>query len=85
MRRRCDRPCQLKPGGVFALTILPKEHWNAGDPTAPADMPKCMPYSGAELQRLLADAGFDALRIAAADDPACLSKYCVFGAKSGTG
>jgi len=72
----------LKPGGMLTLTILPTEQWNAGDPTAPVGTPECRPYTGAELQHLLADAGFDALRIAAADDPACPSKYCVFGAKS---
>lgn len=75
----------LKPGGVLALTILPKELWNAGDPSAPIGTPECRPYTGAEIECLLADAGLDALRIAAAEDPTCPSKYCVFGAKSVTG
>jgi len=74
----------LKPGGALALTVLPREQWNTSDPTAPVGTPECRPYTGAELQRLLAEAGFDAPRIATAADPACLSKYCVFGTKSAT-
>ena len=74
----------LKPSGMLALTILPKEQWNAGDQTLPVGTPECRPYTGAELQHLLADAGFDTTHVAAANDPACPSKYCVFGIKSMT-
>jgi SAM-dependent methyltransferase len=75
----------LKPGGRLALTILPKEQWSAGDPSVPVGTPECRPYTGAELQHLLAEAGFGPLRIATAADPACPSKYCVFGTQSLTG
>jgi SAM-dependent methyltransferase len=58
----------LKPGGLVALTVLPKEKWPKpsqggivrGDYF-------CQPYSGVELSRMLAEAGFSSPRTAADD------------------
>jgi ubiquinone/menaquinone biosynthesis C-methylase UbiE len=58
----------LKPGGLIALTVMPKEKW----PTASqGGMVRgdyfCQPYSDAELSQMLVEAGFANPRTAADD------------------
>jgi ubiquinone/menaquinone biosynthesis C-methylase UbiE len=71
----------LKPNGYLVLTVLPKERWNPENPDA-AGTPDCIPYSGAELQALLAQAGFTRTRIAADTNAEFASNYSVIGYKS---
>src|SRR5574341_1153205 len=65
----------LKPGGLLVLTILPKDRWPGGGTGAP----DCRPYSGEELQRIMAEAGFAETWIRAGESSACPSNYSILG------
>ena len=67
----------LKPGGWVVLTVLPKELWNVGQPDRVVGTAECRPYSGAELDAMLRQAGFRAVRIEADSAPLLRSNYCV--------
>lgn len=71
----------LKPGGKLILTMLPKEKWNPGNPDAPVGTPDCKPYTGAELQALLAQAGFSGLHSREDERPEYPSNFSVIGLK----
>jgi ubiquinone/menaquinone biosynthesis C-methylase UbiE len=72
----------LHPGGLLALTILPRELWGDGAGIEPVGTPTCRPYSGDELMDLLQEAGFGRLHILAdANNPAHKSNYSVIGYK----
>lgn len=71
----------LKPDGLLALTILPKEKWNIHNPELPVGTPDCRPYSGNELTDMLLTVGFSATRVQSDSDPVHLSNYCVIGVK----
>jgi ubiquinone/menaquinone biosynthesis C-methylase UbiE len=71
----------LKPGGILALTVLPKEKWNADGPDAPVGTPECKPYSGDELALMLAEAGFSSIHIQAESNQAHRSNFSVIGVK----
>ncbi len=75
----------LKPGGMIALTVLPKDKWNAHDPSATIGTPDCTPYGGDEILRLLKDAGFSSPRITSDADPEHPSNFTVIGVKAGRG
>ena len=51
----------LKPGGLLAVTILPKEKWPQGRRTPPPDVFTL--YSGSEVVQLLSSAGFRDVRV----------------------
>ena len=70
----------LKPNGLLILTVLPKEKWNPENPDA-AGTPECKPYSGAELQALLAAAGFAESRMEADPQHLSASNFSVIGRK----
>ena len=72
----------LKPGGMIALTVLPKDKWNAHDPSATVGTPDCTPYGGEEIARLLKDAGFSCPRITSDADADHTSNYTVIGVKA---
>ena len=44
----------IKPGGVLALTILPKEQW----PGSETGTGPCLVYTGNDVMKLMMDAGF---------------------------
>ncbi len=67
----------MKTGGVLILTILPKEKWGDGDPNKPIGTPECRPYSAPELDDMLSEIGFGAIRIAADTPEASPSNYSV--------
>lgn len=71
----------LRPGGLLALTVLPKARWNANDPSLPVGTPQCRPYDGDELIELMRAVGFDAMRIVQDHDPARPSSFCVIGVR----
>lgn len=70
----------LKPGGLLALTVLPKEKWNPENPEL-AGTPECKPYYGEELKTMLGKVGFSSLRIEADPNPNVPSNYSVVGHK----
>lgn len=68
----------LRPGGLLALTVLPRERWGL-EPVGSAD---CRPYSGDELIGLLAACNFGELRILVdANNVSAESNYTVLGRK----
>jgi ubiquinone/menaquinone biosynthesis C-methylase UbiE len=69
----------LKPGGTCTLTVLPKERWNEHDPDMPVGTPECRPYTGAEIARMLVEAGFSSTQIHADPDRTRRSNYSVVG------
>ena len=69
----------LKPGGLLALTILPRELWNTGQPDKAVGTPECRPYAGSELEGMLREAGFRSTRIEADTDPRLRSNFTVIG------
>jgi SAM-dependent methyltransferase len=71
----------IKPGGILALTILPKDKWNPEDPTAPVGTRDCRPYSGDELCDMLLEAGFSGTFINSDPNPEHPSNYAVIGVK----
>lgn len=73
----------LKPPGLLAITVLPKESW---PPNAPGSLweygtPECIPYSGGEIAQMLNAAGFSSIRIESNQEPARLSNFSVLGVK----
>ncbi len=68
----------LKPDGRLVLTVLPKGKWNPENPEL-AGTPQCKPYTGDELKRLLAKAGFNDLKVEADTNPNLPSNYSVIG------
>jgi ubiquinone/menaquinone biosynthesis C-methylase UbiE len=72
----------LRPGGKLILTILPKEKWNAADPTQPVGTPECTPYSGAELEAMLRQVGFINVFIKVDGYNRSASNYSVIATKS---
>lgn len=71
----------LRPGGMIAITVLPKEKWGGDDPERVVGTPSCIPYSGTELIRMLASVGFSAARIEADPDPRYPSNFTVLASK----
>jgi SAM-dependent methyltransferase len=71
----------LKPAGLLALTILPRERWNAGQPDQAVGTPECRPYSGLDLQGFLMETGFLSTRIEADTNPLCPSNYTVMAVR----
>jgi SAM-dependent methyltransferase len=69
----------LKSNGMLAITILPKEKWNANNPNTPVGTPDCKPYSGGELAHLLTTAGFSHIQIQTDTNPAYRSNFSVIG------
>jgi ubiquinone/menaquinone biosynthesis C-methylase UbiE len=56
----------LKPGGQLAMTIMPRDKWSEGR-TPPSDLFTL--YSGEELARLVAEAGFTAVHLEKFPEP----------------
>lgn len=72
----------LKPNGTAVFTVLPKERWNEGNPDAAVGTPECKPYTGAELQKMLTEAGFSSTHVEADDEhPQHRSNYSVVARK----
>ncbi len=71
----------LRPGGMLAITVLPREKWNASDPNAPVGTADCRPYSGDEIVRMLAHAGFGATRVEQDHTPDRPSNFTVIGVR----
>lgn len=68
----------LKPGGLLALTILPKEKWGANS-DGTWGTPECRPYSGGDLIRLMAEAGFGDFAVRADPQPQFAANFTVMG------
>jgi ubiquinone/menaquinone biosynthesis C-methylase UbiE len=71
----------LKPGGKLVITVLPKEKWGGDDPDAVVGTPECRPYTGAEIARMMIDAGFATTRIVADTELQRPSNFSVIGMK----
>ena len=74
----------LKPEGLLALTVLPKEKWPVENSEDAPGTPDCKPYSGDELICLLKTAGFSETRIVSDSNPTYLSNFTVMGIKAPT-
>ncbi len=72
----------LKPNGLLALTVLPKEKWSP-DETGALGAPDCRPYSGDELLIMLSDAGFTGACIEVDPTPGVPANFSVMGRKPG--
>ncbi len=70
----------LRPGGMLAITVLPKEQWPSSA-TGRVGTPDCVPYSGLEIARMMLAAGFRETRIAADSEKKSLSNYSVVAIK----
>lgn len=72
----------LRPDGLLALTVLPRERWGRSATDELAGSATCRPYSGDELMVLLAMCGFGDVRILAdANHVSAESNYTVLGCK----
>ncbi len=71
----------LKPGGLLAITILPKETWikQQKPPVPPPDLFTL--YNSPEVAQLLSDAGFREVRVENCPSSIEFSGTCVLGAK----
>jgi ubiquinone/menaquinone biosynthesis C-methylase UbiE len=71
----------LKPGGMFIVTFLPTDRWQSASLEEPAPTPTFTPYSGAQMQILLAQIGFANIRIETDNSPQNRSNFSVVGHK----
>ena len=73
----------LKPGGLLVITMLPKDRWppNPQGSALEYGTPECTPYTGSEIEQMMAEASFSSTRIAADPDPTHPSNYSVLGIK----
>jgi ubiquinone/menaquinone biosynthesis C-methylase UbiE len=67
----------MRPGGRLIITLLPKERWPGGPDTI-QDTDTFHAWTAAELQALLAAAGFTSLSVAADSHP---SNFSLIGSK----
>ncbi|HEY3376987.1 MAG TPA: methyltransferase domain-containing protein [Armatimonadota bacterium] len=70
----------LKPGGLLAVTINPKDRWPR-KPLPPPDLFTL--YSADEVAQLLSDAGFNEVRVETHARPDKFPGACILGTKSG--
>jgi len=68
----------LKPGGLLAITILPKDKWS--DVRRSGSSTRTL-YFGQELARMFSDAGFREVRVEASPEPDKFAGECVLGNK----
>jgi SAM-dependent methyltransferase len=68
----------LKPGGLLAITILPKDKWGDRQRGAPGLWTL---YFGADLARLLSDTGLRDVRVEVCPEPDKFPGECVLGTK----
>ena len=68
----------LKPGGLLAITILPKDKWGDRQRGAPNLWTL---YFGADLARLFADVGLRDVRVEVCPEPDKFPGECVLGMK----
>jgi SAM-dependent methyltransferase len=75
----------LKPGGLLVITMLPKEKWPPNPPGSPLEFGtiECTPYLGAEVEQMMAEAGFTNTRIDADHESERFSRFSVIGVKMG--
>jgi ubiquinone/menaquinone biosynthesis C-methylase UbiE len=75
----------LKPGGLLVITMLPKEKWPPNPPGSPLEYgtAECTPYLGAEVEQMMAEAGFSKTRIEADHESERFSRFSVIGVKMG--
>ncbi len=66
----------LKPGGLLAMTVLPKDKWER---TPPSDIFTL--YGAGDIERLLAEAGFREVRVETSPQPDKFPGVCVRGVK----
>jgi ubiquinone/menaquinone biosynthesis C-methylase UbiE len=73
----------LESGGLLVITMLPKDKWQQNPPGSPLGFgtPKCIPYLGSEVEYMMLEAGFSAIRMAADPKPMHLSNFSVLGTK----
>ncbi|MBZ0286835.1 MAG: class I SAM-dependent methyltransferase, partial [Anaerolineae bacterium] len=71
----------LKPGGMLVITFLPTERWDSVGPEEPQPTPGFTPYSGAQMQNLLAQIGFVNTRIETDHSPQYRSNFSAVGYK----
>lgn len=67
----------LRPGGMFALTFLPKDRWPAAEQAATISGV----YSGEEVVELMKDAGFVHAHIERGPEPKSFRELAVVGVK----
>jgi SAM-dependent methyltransferase len=68
----------LKPGGLLAITILPKDKWSEMQRSGSSVGTL---YFGKDLARLFSDAGFRDVRVQASPEPDKFAGECVLGNK----
>ncbi|MDQ3927716.1 MAG: class I SAM-dependent methyltransferase [Chloroflexota bacterium] len=74
----------LKTGGLLVITMLPKESWPPNPPESPLECgtAECIPYLGAEVEQMMAEAGFSNTRIEADHQSGRRSNFSVLGEKA---
>ena len=68
----------LKPGGLLAITILPKDKWSDAQ-RGESSLRKL--YFGTDVARMFSDAGFREVRVEASPEPDKFPGECVLGVK----
>ncbi len=70
----------LKPNGLLALTVLPKDKWSP-DETGAIGTAECRPYSGDELMSMMSEAGYTGVCIEMDPTPGVPSNFSGMGRK----
>jgi SAM-dependent methyltransferase len=71
----------LQTDGLLAITMLPKDRWNEGNPNVAVGTTDCVPYSGPTLVSMLEEAGFQDNQIVNDEDQMKRSNYTITGIK----
>ncbi len=69
----------LKPGGLLAITIKPKDKWNEQQRRGGSELATL--YSGSDLTALFSEAGFRDVRVQVCPEPDKFPGECVLGMK----